>query len=56
MDSVRKALRSGDVEKDSYGRLSCSACDEVLSTDNDPDEIGKVRVFPECNSTWTELG
>jgi len=55
MDSVRKALRSGDVEKDSYGRLSCTDCEEPLSTDNDPDEIGKQRVCPECGRTWTEL-
>ncbi|WP_262175675.1 HVO_0758 family zinc finger protein [Haloarcula laminariae] len=55
MDSVRKALRSGDVEKDSYGRLSCSNCGEELGTDNDPGEIGKQRVCPECGRSWTEL-
>jgi predicted RNA-binding Zn-ribbon protein involved in translation (DUF1610 family) len=55
MDSVRKALRAGDVEKDNYGRLSCTSCDEPLSTENDPDEVGKVRVCPECGSEWKEL-
>jgi len=55
MDSVRKALRAGDVEKDNYGRLSCTSCDEPLSTDNDPDEVGKVRVCPECGNEWKEL-
>ncbi|WP_276271146.1 HVO_0758 family zinc finger protein [Haloarcula litorea] len=55
MDSVRKALRSGDVEKDSYGRLSCTDCGEELGTENDPDEVGKVRVCPSCGSKWKEL-
>jgi len=55
MDTVRKGLRSGDVEKDGYGRLSCSACGESLATDNDPDEIGKIRVCPACDSRWKEL-
>lgn len=56
MDSVRKALRADDVEKDGYGRLSCTACDEPLSTDNDPDQVGKIRVCPECGMKWKELG
>ncbi|MFC7075725.1 MULTISPECIES: HVO_0758 family zinc finger protein [Haloarcula] len=56
MDSVRKALRAGDVEKDNYGRLSCTACEETLTTDNNPDDIGKVRRCPECGSEWKELG
>jgi hypothetical protein len=55
MDSVRKALRSGDVEKDSYGRLSCSGCDEPLDTENDPGDVGKLRICPECGEEWTEL-
>ena len=55
MDSVRKALRAGDVEKDNYGRLSCTGCDEPLATENDPDEVGKVRVCPECDGEWKEL-
>jgi DNA-directed RNA polymerase subunit RPC12/RpoP len=56
MDSVRKALRAGDVEKDSYGRLSCSTCEEQLKTENDPDQVWKVRVCPECGSKWKEIG
>ncbi|MFC7027456.1 HVO_0758 family zinc finger protein [Halomicroarcula sp. GCM10025710] len=56
MDSVRKALRAGDVEKDSHGRLSCTACGENLSTDSRPDEVWKVRVCPECGSEWKEIG
>lgn len=56
MDSVRKALRAGDVEKDNYGRLSCTACDEPLKTENNPDQVWKVRVCPECGSEWKEIG
>jgi NAD-dependent SIR2 family protein deacetylase len=56
MTSVRKGLRSGDIEKDNYERLRCSACEEPLTTENDPEEIGKVRVCPECGREWEELG
>ncbi|WP_226012399.1 HVO_0758 family zinc finger protein [Halomicrobium salinisoli] len=55
MESVRKGLRSGDLEKDNYGRLTCVDCDEELSTQNDPDEVGKVRVCPECDGEWQEI-
>jgi len=56
MPSVRKGLRSGDLEKDTYERLTCAECNEPLETRNDPDEIGKVRVCPSCGSEWTEVG
>lgn len=56
MDSVRKALRRGDVEKDTYQRLACAACEEQLATQNDPDEVGKLRVCPECGREWQEVG
>ncbi|MBX0293463.1 HVO_0758 family zinc finger protein [Haloarcula nitratireducens] len=56
MDSVRKGLRAGDIEKDNYGRLSCTTCEESLATNNDPAEVGKVRVCPDCGSEWKELG
>lgn len=56
MESVRKGLRSGDLEKDTYERLSCSACGEVLKSENDPDEIGTVRICPECGKEWKEVG
>lgn len=55
MDSVRKALRSGDLEKDVFGRLNCADCEAELATKNDPDEIGSVRRCPECGSEWREL-
>lgn len=56
MESVRKGLRSGNLEKDNYERLSCAACDEQLATENDPDELGKVRTCPECGRQWKEVG
>ena len=56
MPSVRKGLRSGDLEKDTYERLTCTSCGEELETRNDPDEIGKQRVCPSCGKEWKEVG
>jgi ribosomal protein S27AE len=56
MDSVRKGLRSGDIVKDTYERLSCGDCEEELATENDPEVVGKVRVCPECGQEWKEVG
>ncbi|MHB9288400.1 HVO_0758 family zinc finger protein [Halobacteriales archaeon Cl-PHB] len=56
MESVRKGLRSGALEKDTYERLTCSTCEEELGTKNDPDAVGKVRVCPGCGSEWKEVG
>ncbi|MDG5775849.1 HVO_0758 family zinc finger protein [Haloarculaceae archaeon H-GB2-1] len=56
MDSVRKGLRAGDIEKDVYERLTCSVCDAQLKTENDPDEVGTVRVCPECGEQWKQIG
>ncbi len=56
MKSVRKGLRSGEIEKDVYERLACSECGEELATENDPDEVGTVRVCPECDSKWKQVG
>lgn len=55
MDSIRKALRSGAVEKDMYGRLKCSNCSQELTTENDPEEVGSIRVCPDCETKWKEL-
>jgi len=55
MDSVRTGLRSGDLAKDNYGRLACTNCETELATRNDPDEIGKVRVCPDCETEWQEM-
>ena len=56
MQSVRKGLRSGDLVKDTYERLRCTACEEELKTENDPDEVGSVRVCPECGGKWKQVG
>jgi hypothetical protein len=56
MESVRKGLRAGNLEKDTYERLACVRCEEVLETRNDPDEIGKRRACPECDREWKEVG
>lgn len=55
MQSVQKGLRSGDLEKDTYDRLLCAECEEELKTENDPDDIGAVRVCPDCGSEWRQL-
>lgn len=56
MKSVRKGLRSGVLEKDTYERLACASCGEELATKNDPSEVGKVRVCPGCGEEWKEVG
>lgn len=56
MKTVRKALRDGDIEKDTYERLNCADCEKALQTRNDPDEVGSVRVCPVCGTEWKELG
>lgn len=56
MDSVRKGLRAGDIEKDTYERLVCADCEEVLNTESDPDEVGKIRRCPDCGREWQQLG
>lgn len=55
MKSVRKALRSGDLEKDNYGRLSCAECETQLNTTDDPDVVGTVRQCPDCGGEWKEI-
>ena len=56
MKSVRKGLRSGELEKDVYERLNCAACEEELTTRNDPDEIGTVRACPEGGKEGKKSG
>jgi len=53
--SVRKALRDGDLEKDTYDRLECAACERALSTRNDPGEIGTVRLCDDCGRRWRAI-
>lgn len=56
MKSVRKGLRAGELEKDVYERLTCAQCEEELTTENDPDEIGTIRACPECGTEWEQIG
>jgi predicted RNA-binding Zn-ribbon protein involved in translation (DUF1610 family) len=56
MESVRKGLRSGDLEKDTYERLTCAECGQQLGTKNDADAIGTVRFCPECGREWQKVG
>jgi ssDNA-binding Zn-finger/Zn-ribbon topoisomerase 1 len=55
MKSTRKGLRADELEKDTYGRLTCVECGETLKKENDPDEVYSVRICPECGSEWKEL-
>lgn len=55
MDSVRKGLRVGDIEMDTFERLECAECGVRLRTRDDPDEVGSIRYCPECGRTWRRL-
>lgn len=55
MKSTRKGLRGGELEKDTYDRLTCADCEETLKKRNDPDEIFSVRICPDCGTEWKEL-
>ncbi|WP_165874787.1 HVO_0758 family zinc finger protein [Natrarchaeobius oligotrophus] len=55
MKSVRKALREGELEKDTYDRLVCGECEKPLKTENDPNEIKTVRICPDCDAEWKEI-
>ncbi|WP_330166484.1 HVO_0758 family zinc finger protein [Halobacterium sp. KA-4] len=55
MDSIRRALREGEIKKDMYERLECAECDEQLVTKNEPDEVGSIRACPECGQEWRQL-
>ena len=55
MKSVRKALRDGELVKDTYQRVCCAACEKSLKTENDPDEIATLRRCPDCGKEWKEL-
>lgn len=56
MESVHKGLRSGDITKDTYERLTCTECRTRLETVNDPEEIGVVRHCPDCGREWKKVG
>ncbi len=55
MKSTRKGIRDGELEKDSYGRITCTECDVKLKKADDPDEIFAVRTCPDCDKEWKEL-
>ena len=55
MKSVRRGLRDGELSKDTFERLHCEPCDEELKTQNDPSEIGSVRICPQCEKKWKEI-
>ncbi|MFC7044899.1 HVO_0758 family zinc finger protein [Halobacteriaceae archaeon GCM10025711] len=56
MESVRKGLRAGKIQKDTYDRLSCASCGSQLKTQDDPGEVWTLRVCPECGRQWRQLG
>jgi hypothetical protein len=55
MDSVRKGLRAGNLEKDTYERLLCATCETTLDTRDDPDDVGRLRVCPSCGREWRRI-
>ena len=55
MRSVRKGLRAGEIEKDTYDRLTCSACGVSLAKRDDPEQLGMVRTCPECGREWEQV-
>ena len=55
MRSVRKGLRAGEIEKDTYDRLTCAACGVSLTKRDDPAELGMTRKCPECGREWEQV-
>lgn len=55
MDTVRDGLRAEEIEKDTFDRVICNACDRPLKTRNDPDELWSIRYCEECESEWREM-
>lgn len=56
MKTVRKALRDGDIEKDTYERLLCATCGQNLQTKRgEADDVGSIRRCPECGAEFKEL-
>lgn len=55
MKSVRKGLRAGDIDKDTYDRLLCAECGEQLKLRDDPEEVWSVRQCPNCGREWKQL-
>lgn len=55
MRSVRKGLRAGEIEKDTYDRLACAVCGVQLGTREEADSLGMIRSCPECGREWEQV-
>ena len=55
MKTVRKALRDGELEKDTYERLVCADCEKQLKTRDNPDDVGSIRICEDCGAEWREI-
>ena len=55
MHTIRKGLREGELEKDTYERIVCVECGKPLKTARDPDSITTIRTCPDCGAEWKEL-
>lgn len=55
MDTVREGIRDGAIDRGSYGRLACTACDRKLGLANEQETIGTIMECPECGTQWREL-
>ena len=56
MKSVRRGLRDGELEKDTYGRLVYVESGKQLQTQDDPDSVYTIRICPETGQKWKEVG
>jgi predicted RNA-binding Zn-ribbon protein involved in translation (DUF1610 family) len=55
MESVRKGLRAGDIDKDTYGRLECARCSVRLGKKEDEDGVGFLHSCPDCGRVWRRM-
>ena len=55
MKSTRKGLRDDDLFKDTYERLKCTDCEQVLKTTTDSDKLYDIRTCPECGTQYKDL-
>ncbi|AKH97097.1 HVO_0758 family zinc finger protein [Halanaeroarchaeum sulfurireducens] len=55
MESVRKGLRAGELERDTYDRLVCAECGTQLQREDAPDEIYTLRRCPNCGAEYKQI-
>ncbi|MDZ7702051.1 MAG: HVO_0758 family zinc finger protein [Halobacteriales archaeon] len=55
MESVRKGLRAGQLDKDTYGRLECSNCEVGLTKKEAEDDMGYLHTCPDCGRVWRRV-